>query len=208
VKVIKVSDHVHEKLVELAQKRNISINQLVEEILNAYLYGASFDKPIKRIIDKDLELHYNDKCRKCGRELKAGEIAHYVRYIYEDNTSSKAIYCLDCWYSSSALAKQYLNKKRLELIIKGLKQEADKLVEEINRLQSEIEQLKIDLDTRRILAKIREELEFLLSMQLISREDYFKMLNKVEELLLRIEELEKHTRLVKETTKVEKKKKY
>jgi Ribbon-helix-helix protein, copG family. len=208
VKVIKVSDHVHEKLVELAEKRGLSINQLVEEILNTYLYGVSGDKGIKKFLDKDIVLQYETKCRRCGKELKVGEIAHYVRYEYEDNTSRTFIYCLDCWYSSSALAKQYLTKRKLELTIRGLRQEADKLTQEITRLTQELEQLKIDLDTRRALLKIREELEFLLSMQLISREDYFKMLNKIEELLLRIEELEKHTRLVKETTKVEKKKKY
>jgi hypothetical protein len=63
--------------------------------------------------------------------------------------------------------------------------------------------VKIDLDTRKALLKIREELEFLLTMQLISREDYFKMLNKIEELLLRVEELEKRTRPIKTTEEKE-----
>jgi len=61
---------------------------------------------------------------------------------------------------------------------------------------------------RRALAKIHEELEFLLSQELIRREDYNKLLSKVEELLLRIEELEKKTRppVKLEATSTEKKK--
>jgi HicB family. len=114
-----VSDHVHEKLVELAQKRGVSINQLVEEILNAYLHGASGDKGIKKFFDKDIVLQYDTRCKMCNRELKAGEVAHYVRYVYEDDTSKSFVYCLDCWYSSSALAKQYIKKKQLELTLKA-----------------------------------------------------------------------------------------
>jgi Ribbon-helix-helix protein, copG family. len=47
MKLVKVSDQLHEKLKELAEKRNMSINQLIEEILNVYLYGTT-GKTIKR----------------------------------------------------------------------------------------------------------------------------------------------------------------
>jgi DNA repair exonuclease SbcCD ATPase subunit len=194
LKVVKLSDQVYEKLKELADKKGVAINNVIEELLNVY-FGSPRDKPIKKIYDKDIELIYNAKCRKCGREIPAGEPAHYIRYEYEDGSSSYVIYCLDCWYSSSALAKQYLTKKKLEATIRGLKKEADKLVEEIQLLEKQIDDLKIQLDVRQALAKIREELDFLLSMQFITREDYNKALAKLEELLLRVEELEAKTRV-------------
>jgi len=207
LKVVKLSDQVYEKLKELADKKGgVAINNVIEELLNIY-FGSPRDKPIKKIYDKDIELIYNAKCRKCGKDIPAGEPAHYIRYEYEDGSSSYVIYCLDCWYSSSALAKQYLTKKKLEATIRGLKKEADKLVEEIQLLEKQANDLKIQLDVRQALAKIREELDFLLSMQFITREDYNKAMSKVEELLLRIEELEAKTRVsIVETQKLEAKK--
>ena len=207
MKVVKISDQLYDKLKELADKKGgVAINNVIEELLNIYL-GSPRDRAIKKIYDKDIELIYTAKCRKCGREIPAGEQAHYIRYEYEDGSSSYAIYCLDCWYSSSALAKQYLTKKKLEATIRGLKKEADKLVEEIQLLEKQLDDLKIQLDVRQSLAKIREELDFLLSMQFITREDYNKAMSKIEELLLRIEELEAKTRVTPvETQKLEVKK--
>jgi len=121
VKVVKISDQLYDKLKELAEKKGgVAIHNVIEELLNVYL-GSPRDKPIKKIIDKDIELMYNAKCKKCGKDIPAGEVAHYIRYEYDDGSTSYVIYCLDCWYSSSALAKQYLAKKKLEATIKGLK---------------------------------------------------------------------------------------
>jgi predicted CopG family antitoxin len=204
VKLVKVSDNVYEKLKELAEKRGVSLNQLVEEILNVYLGGESIDRPIKRIISIDLINEYDRRCKRCGKQLAVGEQIHYIRYEYVDGSSRSTYYCLDCWYSTSALAKQYLTKKKLELVVRGLKQEADKLVEEIKQYEKMVEELKIQLDVRQSLAKIRDELEFLFTHELITLEDYNKLLSKVEELLLRIEELEKRTRPVEAKEKKEK----
>jgi len=196
MKVIKISDNVYEKLKDLAEKRSISLNQLVEEILNVYLGGES-DRAIKKIVSMDLINEYeNKRCRKCGKQLAVGEQIHYIKYEYHDGSVKTVYYCLDCWYSTSALAKQYLTKKKLELTVKGLKQEADKLVDEIKRLQQQLEEIKIQLDVRQSLAKIREELEFLLSQRLITLQDFKQAMSKVEELLLRVEELEKRTKPV------------
>jgi len=211
MKVVKISDNLHDKLKELAEKRGVSLNQLIEEILNVYLGGES-DRAIKKIVSIDLINEYEGKkCRKCGKQLAIGEQIHYIKYEYHDGSVKVVYYCLDCWYSSSALAKQYLTKKKLELVVRGLKQEADKLVEEIKRYEKMLEELKIQLDVRQALAKIREKLEFLLSQELIRREDYNKLLSKVEELLLRIEELEKKTKpveleVIKEQDREKKKK--
>ena len=156
MKVVKISDNVYDKLKELAEKRSISLNQLVEEILNVYLGGES-DRAIKKIVSMDLINEYEGKrCKKCGKTLAVGEQIHYIKYEYHDGSVKVVYYCLDCWYSASALAKQYLTKKKLELVVRGLKQEADRLVEEIKQYEKMLEEIKIQLDTRQALAKIRE----------------------------------------------------
>jgi predicted CopG family antitoxin len=194
LKVIKISDNVYEKLKELAEKRGLSLNQLVEEILNVYLGGES-DRAIKRIVSMDLINEYEGKkCKKCGKQLAVGEQIHYIKYEYHDGSVKVIYYCLDCWYSTSALAKKYLKMKELEATIRGLKREADKLVEQIKMYQQQLEEIKIQLDVRQSLAKIREELEFLLSRELISVKDFKDAMSKIEELLLKLEELEKATR--------------
>jgi hypothetical protein len=52
VKTIKVSDNIHDKLLELAQKRSISINQLVEEILNVYIMVLVVKNQLRRYLKK------------------------------------------------------------------------------------------------------------------------------------------------------------
>jgi chromosome segregation ATPase len=135
----------------------------------------------------------------------------WVKYEYADSSARSVYYCLDCWYSTSALAKKYLKLKELEATVRGLKQEADKLVEKIKQYEKMLEELKIQLDVRQALVKLRDEMEFLLSQRLITIQDFKQALAKVEELLLRIEELEKRTRPVtfelEELEEKEKKKK-
>jgi hypothetical protein len=204
VKVIKISDKLHEILTQLAEKRKretgveISVSQLIEEIVNVYLGGQRDGKTLVKVNPpREIQNEYdNVYCSRCKRKIEVNEMCMWIKYEYADGSARSVYYCLDCWYSTSALAKQYLTKKKLELTIKGLRQEADKLVEEIKKLQQQLEEIKIQLDVRQALAKIRDELSFLFSQELITREDYNRLLSRVEELLLRVEELEKKTRPV------------
>jgi hypothetical protein len=204
MKVVKISDKLHDILVDLVEKRrketgvDISVSQLLEEIVNIYLGGQRDGKALVKVnppreIQNEFE---NVHCSKCKKKIEIGEMCIWIKYEYADNSARSVYYCLDCWYSASALAKKYIKLKELELTVKGLRQEADRLVEEIKNYQQQLEEIKIQLDVRKALAKIREELDFLLSQELIRREDYNKLLSKVEELLLRIEELEKKTKPV------------
>ena len=211
MKVVKISDKLHDILVDLVEKRrketgvDISVSQLLEEIVNVYIGGQRDGKALVKVnspreIQNEFE---NIHCSKCKKKIEIGEMCVWIKYEYADGSARSVYYCLDCWYSSSALAKQYLTKKKLELVVRGLKQEADKLVEQIKMYQQQLEEIKIQLDVRQVLAKIRDELDFLLSQELIRREDYNKLLSKVEELLLRIEELERKTKPVELETLTE-----
>jgi len=175
VKVIKISDQAYEQLKNLAEKRGLSINNVVQEIINVYLGGTPEEKPIKKIVDKDITLMYATKCSRCGRPLNAGDVAHYVRYEYDDAPPKVFIYCMDCWLQSSALAKHYLKKKELEATIKGLKEMADKLADKIIRMRNEYNIALVKEE----LMNIRRELSLSLVRNIIGE-------NKADELVNRI----------------------
>jgi len=174
VKVIKISDQAYEQLKTLAEKRGLSINNVVQEIINVYLGGRPEEKPIKKIVDKDITLMYPAKCDRCGKPLSPGDVAHYIRYEYDDAPPRSFIYCMDCWLQSSALAKYYIRKKELEATIKGLKDMADKLAEKIMRMRSEYNIALVKEE----LMKIRHELNLSLVRNIIG--------NKADELVNRI----------------------
>lgn len=203
MKVIKISDHVYEKLKELAEKRQLSINQIVDEIINAYLGGNPSDQPIKQIITKIISLQYKTKCRKCNKELGENELAYYVKYTYSDDSSKSYILCLDCYYQSSALAKYYLTKKQYEMIIKGLKAEADRLVDEINKLQTKIEYEKLKQLINETLNKAYE-IKYIDSMLVNDKGGAMKLLNEIADLLNHI--YEKLVRIEYDVVEYEKKK--
>ena len=174
MKVIKISDQAYEQLKTLAEKRGLSINNVVQEIINVYLGGRPEEKPIKKIVDKDITLMYPAKCDRCGKPLSPGDVAHYIRYEYDDAPPRSFIYCMDCWLQSSALAKYYIRKKELEATIKGLKDMADKLAEKIMRMRSEYNIAIVKEE----LMKIRHELNLSLVRNIIG--------NKADELVNRI----------------------
>ena len=175
MKVIKISDQAYEQLKNLAEKRNLSINSVVQEIINVYLAGTPEDKPIKKIVNKDITVMYATKCSRCGRPLNPNDVAHYVRYEYDDAPPKVFIYCMDCWLQSSALAKYYIRKKELEATIKGLKDMADKLAEKIIKMRSEYNIAVVKEE----LMKIRHELNLSLVRNIIGE-------NKADELVNRI----------------------
>jgi len=133
MKMIKVSDQLHEKLKELAEKRGISIHDLVEEMLSVYLGGSTTDKAIKRIVDKEILSMYEARCSRCGKNIGVGEHIRYILYEYEDGSKSRAVLCSDCSLSlNPQLWKLYIKKRELETVIRQLRAEADRLAREVS----------------------------------------------------------------------------
>jgi len=189
MKTVKISDDVHEKLSKLAEKRNISLNDLITEILNVYLGGSSEERPIKNIIDKVIVATREDKCHRCGRTIKVGEQFRYVKYIYEDAPPKVYKECIDCYLQTSALGKYYLEKRKLEITIRELKKMADELVERIERLKLSAEIFNIKNEIINLLRSIKHPL---LSFN-AKKEDVQAVLEKLEkldELVSRVEKLE------------------
>ena len=131
---VRISRELYDKLKEISEKTGKSIRELVDHAITLYIMGnvGGETREIKSITNKFITLQYNDKCDKCGKDLKQGELAYWVKIQYNDNTARSYVYCLDCYYSENGLAEYYLRKKKLEAIIKGLDKKANELVKEVD----------------------------------------------------------------------------
>ena len=178
MKQIKVNDDVYEKIKSIAEKRQISMADVLEELIQVYMGGETQDKSIVRIIDKDIMLLYDTKCSRCGRELRKGERAHYTKYIYTDNSSKSIVLCLDCYVNQDPLLwKKYLKIKEYEEIARQLKNECERLACELK-----------ELDTKVSVARVKKELvDLWRDVEHYIRGDSITI--KYEELLSRIDEL-------------------
>jgi predicted CopG family antitoxin len=133
MKQIKVSDDVYEKLKQVAEKNgDISLNDVIKMLLNIYLGGSS-ERTIDKILSKEFVADREIMCSHCKRVIKVGEPVQWVKYLYSDGSAVTRYLCFEC--SNPHLGKIYRKKKEMEIIVKQLKQEADKLVEEINQLE-------------------------------------------------------------------------
>ena len=183
-KLVKINEALYEKLREFCEKNNITIREYVEEAIKLRLYGHS-DKPIKGIKDKIIPLNYPDKCYVCGKELKRGELAYWVRYTFTDNTTRSIVICLDCYYKDTALAEWYLKKKRLESVVRGLKKKADQLAREINELRDR----KALADIKRELMGIWFSFMSLVNKNQLDQETLERFLIKIEDLADKVEQI-------------------
>lgn len=178
MKVVKISDNVYNILYDLASKRQTSVNQLLQDILNVYLGGSS-DKVIKQIIDKDITLLYDDTCDKCGKPLKVGDKAHFTKYVYEDGTSKSLLLCPDCYINSDPLLyRKYMRIREYEVIQKQLKQEIDRLIQELKKTEMEVSISSV----KREIINLWKDVSFYIK-------DVDKDVNRYEELMSRLEEL-------------------
>ncbi|MCC6057049.1 MAG: hypothetical protein LM583_10280, partial [Desulfurococcaceae archaeon] len=133
MKQIKVSEDVYEQLKKIAEKNGgISLNDAIKMLLNIYLGGSS-ERTIDRILSKEFVADREIMCSHCKRVVKVGEPVQWVKYLYSDGSAVTRYLCFEC--ANPHLGKIYRKKKEMEIIIKQLKQEADKLVEEINQLE-------------------------------------------------------------------------
>ena len=133
MKQIKVSDDVYEKLKQVAERNgDISLNDVIKMLLNIYLGGSS-ERTIDKILSKEFVADREIMCSHCKRVVKVGEPVQWVKYLYSDGSAVTRYLCFEC--ANPHLGKIYRKKKEMEIIVKQLKQEADKLVKEINQLE-------------------------------------------------------------------------
>jgi predicted DNA-binding protein len=136
---VKLSDDLHEQLEKLSEKTGKSKAEIVRDAILMFLgIGAVSDKAISETKSYVAPAIYSGKCSKCGREIKAGEPAGFIKIIYEDKTKKVLPYCLDCYYSVSdkTIVQLEIKKAKLEHVVKALNREKSRLIKEIEDLEN------------------------------------------------------------------------
>ena len=187
MKQVKVSEDVYEQLKKIAEKNgNISLNDVVKMLLNLYLGGSS-ERTIDKIITKEFIADSEKICSKCKRKINVGEPVYWVKYIYSDGSSTTRYFCMEC--ANPQLGKIYKKKKEMEIVVKQLKQEADKLVEEINQLEQVAEVAKVKKEVMDFWHAIR--MTFTNDPNLQKVDMFFDKLNELLDKVSRLEAMVK-----------------
>jgi predicted DNA-binding protein len=135
---VKLSEDLYEQLEKLAEKTGKSKADIIRDALLMYLgVGAVSDKAISEAKSYIAPALYSGKCAKCGREIKPGDPAGFIKIVYEDKSKKVLPYCLDCYYSISdrTIVQLEIKKARLEHVIRALNREKSRLVREIEDLE-------------------------------------------------------------------------
>jgi predicted CopG family antitoxin len=200
MKQIKVSEDVYEQLQKIADKNGgISLNDTIKMLLNIYLGGSS-ERTIDKILTKEFIADREVVCSKCKKTIGIGEVVYWVKYMFSDGSKSTRYFCFEC--ANPSLGKIYKKKKEMEIIIKQLKQEADKLVEKINML----EQVKTVLDIKKELIQFWRDIKttFINDPNLSKVDTFF---DKLSELFDRVGRIEAMVTPIAEKVKAKAKKK-
>jgi predicted RNase H-like nuclease (RuvC/YqgF family) len=189
LKQVKVSDDVYEQLKKIAEKNGgISINDAVKMLLSIYLGGSS-ERAIDKILSKEFVADSEKVCSKCKKKITIGEPVYWVKYVYSDGSSSTRYFCMEC--ANPHLAKIYRKKKEMEIVVKQLKQEADKLVEEINQLEQVKEVYTVKSEIMQFWRDIKST--FTNDPNLSKADTFFDKLNELLDKVNRLEALVKPT---------------
>jgi predicted CopG family antitoxin len=187
VKQIKVSEDVYEQLKKIAEKNgDISLNDAIKMLLSIYLGGSS-ERTIDRILSKEFVADREIMCSHCKRVVKVGEPVQWVKYLYSDGSAVTRYLCFEC--ANPHLGRIYRKKKEMEIIIKQLKQEADKLVEEINQLEQIKEVYTVKSEIMQFWRDIKTT--FISDPNLQKVDTFFDKLNELLDKVNRLEALVK-----------------
>ena len=197
VVTIKVSERVKERLEKIAEKMGgVSINTVVETLLDHYETGITKDKPVKSRIDvmliNKIDADYI-RCLKCGRRIQVGEEFRYIRIDYEDGSRDVIRICMECSLNATLLKRYYIERRKLEVIVRELRKEANQLVEEIEELKKQADVLKIKAEIASVMKDVKEllrnvaggDLRTTLVMVLERLDDINNKLDKLEPIPLR-----------------------
>jgi predicted CopG family antitoxin len=187
VKQIKVSEDVYEQLKKIAEKNgDISLNDAIKMLLSIYLGGSS-ERTIDRILSKEFVADREIMCSHCKRVVKVGEPVQWVKYLYSDGSAVTRYLCFEC--ANPHLGRIYRKKKEMEIVVKQLKQEADKLVEEINQLEQIKEVYTVKSEIMQFWRDIKTT--FISDPNLQKVDTFFDKLNELLDKVNRLEALVK-----------------
>jgi hypothetical protein len=192
VVTIKVSEKVKERLEKIAEKAGeISLNNVIEMLLDHYETGVVRDKPIKNRIDimliNKIDADYV-KCVRCGRKIGVGEEFRYIRIDYEDGSRDVIRICMECSLNATLLKRYYVEKRKLEVIVRELRKEANELVEQVEELKKQADTLKIKADIAVMIKDTKELLRSVANNDL--RTTLVMVLERLDDINTKLDKLE------------------
>jgi predicted nucleic acid-binding Zn-ribbon protein len=189
VVTIKVSEKVKERLERIAEKMGgVSINSVVEMLLDHYETGMVKDKPIKSKIDTELVSKYETQCTKCGSVIKVGDRFRYIRIEYEDGSKDVVKLCVDCMLEGYLLKRYYMKKRELEVVIRELRKEANELADQVEELKKQADILKVKADIAAMIRDVRELLRSITGNDL--RTTLYQVLERLDDINNKLDKLE------------------
>jgi hypothetical protein len=189
VTTIKVSERVKERLEKLAEKMGgVSINTVVEMLLDHYETGLVRDRPIKSKVDTELVSKYETQCTKCGNTIKVGDRFRYIKIEYEDGSKDVIKLCIDCMLDSTLLKKYYVKKRELEVVIRELRKEANQLIDQVEELKKQADILKVKADIVAMIKDVKELLRNVAGGDL--KTTLYQVLEKLDDINTKLDKLE------------------
>jgi hypothetical protein len=192
VSPIKVSEKVKERLERLAEKMGgVSINTVIETLLDFYETGNVKDKPVKSKLDVELVSKYETQCSKCGGKIKVGDRFRYIKIDYEDGSKDVIRLCLDCMLDSTLLKRYYIKKRELEVIVRELRKEANELVDTVKELEKQADTLKIKAEILSLIKDVKDLMRSISSQDI--RDLLVQILDKLDLALNKLDQLEPYS---------------
>lgn len=162
----RVTDDVYEKIKEQASRLNTSISEYIRELVTRIVMGEQpLDdipveiKVVKTIYGKKKDYVRPRPCAFCGVEINKGEHVAWVIKKMADGREVYELWHIDCWEFSSdkALAKKYVEIRKLNRIIKQLKKQADELADVIIDAEARKKVLDVAKNIEEIAQRIEQE---------------------------------------------------
>lgn len=153
---IRLNETTYKNLVNYCNEKNLSIRQCVEELITKVFNKEDIDvehsKPILIVV------RYPSKCIKCGKEVKTGDNALWVKGL--------GIICLECALPhDKSVLKKYLKIKELNIIKQQLDDELNKKYNELMSINVVIEHITITKELENMLVKLRGNINNYLNTQ-------------------------------------------
>ena len=158
---VRVPEEVYAKLRELADKQGRSAADIVREVIVRFLSGEQVDEVPVKVKAIKMRAKRDGVCAFCGQKIGKGEWMYWVIKELDDGRTVKEAWHLDCWENASdtALARKYLELRKLQRIIRTLKKQADQLADVINDAEARKKLFDIAERVEKLAEKIERELE-------------------------------------------------
>ncbi|MEM4621013.1 MAG: hypothetical protein QW607_12480 [Desulfurococcaceae archaeon] len=168
--VVRISSKAKELVEEIAKKTGRSVSQIVTEAIYKTYLGT--DRVLDNVIDKkvlDVKTEtFKTKtdslyCTICKRQINRGEIVTVMTIFYDDNTQQKIFYCYNCYLSESISDEKLLKLEKrvyeLNRIIRLLRNEKNKLLNEITKYEKIVNNIDFLLNLEKKIDELKQKVD-------------------------------------------------